>query len=213
MQNAENPPTDEEQFKSPELLAAWVNRYVLEGVPLERNYALLPDKELRKALNITFEQRERYIREIPVLRVAGISLFIHQHYEDAFWLKFSQALYPLLVKYLNSDSYCTTSVEIAKAVEGYVDAAIEKDDKKMSLQYLQRVYDDSDHSFKLMLGGVSALAIDWLSTAYDLFRNAHCQAIQGMSYASFKAIADAMEKVQSSSEVIDEANRTPDRPA
>src|SRR5450759_5333791 len=81
VQNIENHPTDKEQFKSPVLLASWVNRYLLEGMPLEDNYSLLPDEESRKALNITYEQRERYIREIPVLRVAGVSLFIRQHYD------------------------------------------------------------------------------------------------------------------------------------
>lgn len=210
VQNIENRPTEEEQFKSPALLARWVNRHILEGMPLEGNYSLLPDEESRKALNITYEQRERYIREIPVLRVAGVSLFIWQHYDDAFWLAFSQSLYPLLVKYLNSDSYSTTAGEIAEAVEGYVDAVVEKDDKKMSLQYLHRVYDDSDHFFKLMLGGVSSLAVDWFVTSYEIFRNAHCQVTQGMSYDSFKVITEAMDKVKKNSETTSETNRTPD---
>ncbi len=169
-------------------------------MPLEGNYALLPDEESRKSLNITYEQRERYIREIPVLRIAGISLFIKQHYDDAFWLTFSQSLYPLLVKYLNSDSYSTTAGEVAGAVECYVDATVEKDDKQMSLQYLHRVYDDSDHFYKLMLGGVSSLAVDWLVESYEIFRNAHCQVTQGMSYDSFKIITETMEKVEKNSE-------------
>lgn len=194
--NEPNRQTEQEQFKSPVLLASWVDCHILEGMPLDDNYALLPDEESRKALNITYEQRERYIREIPVLRVAGVSLFIKQHYDDTFWLTFSQSLYPLMVKYLNSSSYSTTVHEIAEAVEGYVDAAGEKDDKKMSLQYLHRVYDDSDHFFKLMLGGVSSLAVDWLADSYEIFRNAHCQVTQGMSYDSFKVITDAMKRAE-----------------
>lgn len=198
--NSQSHSTEQEQFKSPALLASWVNRHILEGMPLEGNYALLPDEESRKALNITYEQRERYIREISVLRIAGISLFIKQHYDDAFWLTFSQSLYPLLVKYLNSDSYSTTAGEVAGAVECYVDATVEKDDKQMSLQYLHRVYDDSDHFYKLMLGGVSSLAVDWLVESYEIFRNAHCQVTQGMSYDSFKIITETMEKIEKNSE-------------
>jgi hypothetical protein len=188
-------PTEKELFQSPALLAGWVNRHILEGMPLANNYALLPDEESRKSLNITFEQRERYIREIPVLRMAGISLFIKQHYDDVFWLTFSQSLYPLLARYLNSETYHTTAAELAEAIEGYVTACLETDDKKLSLQYLHRVYDDSEHFYKLMLGGVSSLALDWLTTSYEIFRDAHCQVTQGMSYKSFKLITDAMEKV------------------
>jgi hypothetical protein len=195
----EAPPTEAQQFKSPVLLAAWVSRSILEGMPLEDNYSLLPDEESRKALNITFEQRERYIREIPVLRVAGVSLFVRRHYDDAFWLAFSQSLYPLLATYLRSDSYSTTALEVAEAVEGYVDAVVEEDDKKLSLQYLHRVYDDSDHFSKLLLGGVSSLASEWLFNAYDAFREAHCQITKGMSYKSIKAITEAIERVKQES--------------
>jgi hypothetical protein len=69
-------PSEKDSFQSPILLAEWVNRWWLQQIPLEDNYASLPGEEQRKSYNITYEQRERYVREITVLRLAGVSLFI-----------------------------------------------------------------------------------------------------------------------------------------
>lgn len=183
-----------EEFRSPSLLASWVNQYLLEALPLEGNYSLLPNEESRREFNITYEQRERYIREIPILRVAGLCLFVRQHYDDAFYVAFSAYLYPHLVKYLSSDSYAINIGQIAEAVEAYIDAASKGDNKKISLQYMRRVYDDSDHFVKLTVAGVGALAIDWFATGYEVFRDAYYKVTQGMSYESVRLITEAMHK-------------------
>lgn len=171
--------SDREQFQSPETLARWVSRLFLEERPLSDNYRSLPNEESRNSINMTYEQRERYIREIPVLQVAGISLFIKQHHDDLFWLSFSQTIYPVLVKYLNSDSYETTVGEIAQVIENYVNASKEKDELKVSSQYMHRVYDDSDHFVTLTLSGIGFLAVTWLMDSYEIFREAHYQVTQG----------------------------------
>jgi hypothetical protein len=173
--NVENVSTDKEQFQSPTLLAAWVTHWLLEKMPLEDNYKALPDEESRKSLNITYEQRERYVREIVVLRIAGISLFVKKHNDDIFWLAFSQSIYPLLAKYLNSDSYSTTSSVIADAVESYVKASEQSDEEKIAALYMRRVYDDSDHFLKLKMAGVGYLAVQWLMDSYEVFQDTYRQ--------------------------------------
>ena len=140
-----NEPTEKEIFQSPELLAKWTNKYFLEAFPLEGNYEHLPDDESRKDLNITHEQRERYIREIPALRIAGVSLLAKQYYEDEFWLKFSRAIYHFLYRHLY--------------IEKYVSCAEDGDEKETSLHHMHRVYDDSDNFVKLLAGGLGYLSV------------------------------------------------------
>ncbi|MBK9131020.1 MAG: hypothetical protein IPM20_05185 [Gammaproteobacteria bacterium] len=190
-------PSEKEVFKSPVLLAEWVNKYLLEAFPLEDNYEHLPDEESRKELNITYEQRERYIREIPILRISGVSLFIKQYYNDEFWLKFSKAIYPFLYRHLHSDNYTDEQLTLlANAVEKYVSCAEDGDEKETSLHYMRRVYDDSDNFVKLLADGVGYLSVQWLMDAYEIFRDAYCTVTQGMSYESCKTILEAMEKIE-----------------
>lgn len=184
-------------FYSPSLLAEWVNKHFLEQLPLESNYELLPDDESRKNLNITFEQRERYIRELPITRIAGISLFIKEHYNDEFWLKFSSAIYKNLYQHLYREEYENEQIaSLANAVEKYVAYAEKGDDKEASMFYLHRVYDDSDNFLKLLTGGVGYLSIEWQMETYEIFRDAYCQVTQGISYESYKLIKEALEKVE-----------------
>jgi len=192
-------PSGNEVFKSPVLLAEWVNKYLLEALPLEDNYKYLPDEESRKELNITYEQRERYIREIPILRISGVSLFIKQYYNDEFWLKFSKAIYPFLYRHLYSDNHTDEQLTLlANAVEKYVSFVEDGDEKETSLHYMHRVYDDSDNFVKLLAGGVGYLSVEWLMEPYKVFRNAYFTVAQGMSYESCKTILEAMEKIENS---------------
>ena len=129
--NTQNEPSEKDIFKSPVLLAEWVNKYFLEAFPLEENYKHLPNEESRKDLNITYEQRERYIREIPTLRIAGVSLFVKQYYGDEFWLKYSRAIYPLLLCHIYEDGYTNEQLTLlADAIEKYVSYAENRDEKE-----------------------------------------------------------------------------------
>ena len=155
-----NEPTEKEIFQSPELLAKWTNKYFLEAFPLEGNYEHLPDDESRKDLNITHEQRERYIREIPALRIAGVSLLAKQYYEDEFWLKFSRAIYHFLYRHLYGDVYTIEQLAaLANAIEKYVSCAEDGDEKETSLHHMHRVYDDSDNFVKPLAGGLDYLSV------------------------------------------------------
>jgi hypothetical protein len=189
-------PSEKEIFQSPSLLADWVNRFILLPHPLEDDYKLLPDDQTRKNLNITVEQRERCAREYMVLRIAGVSAFIKQHYPDDFWLTFSNRIVPYLCQHLYGANGSGHALEVAKALEEYVDATASKDVDRCSKAYMSRVYDDSDNFFKLTLGGIGFISVDFIMDSYGIFRDAHCQVTQGMSYDSVKAITDALEKVQ-----------------
>jgi hypothetical protein len=191
-------PTEKEIFQSAELLAGWTNRYFLEAIPLEDNYQLLPDDESRKDLNITYEQRERYIREIPILKIAGVSLFVKQYYDDDFWLQFSRAVYPMLYRHLFGEDFTKEQLtELAIAIEKYVSYADDGDEKETSLHYMHRLYDDSDNFMKLLAGGVGYVSVQWLMDTYEIFRDAYFTVTQGMSYESYKTTLEAMDKIDS----------------
>lgn len=188
-------PSEKEIFQSPSLLADWVNRFILLPHPLEDDYKLLPDDQTRKDLNITVEQRERCAREYMVLRIAGVSAFVKQHYPDDFWLTFSNRIVPHLCQHLYGANGGGNALEVAKALEEYVDATTSKDVDRCSKAYMSRVYDDGDNFYKLTLGGIGFISVDFIADSYGIFRDAYCQVTQGMSYESLKEISDALAKV------------------
>jgi len=191
-------PTEQECFKSPTLLAGWVNQYLLEGMPLSNNYSLLPSEEIRKSIGMTYEQSERYVREITVLRMAGISLFVRENYADEFWLAFSANLYSHLARFLYTGQGSTETIgEVASAVESYVDASSVKDESRMSSIYMTRVYGDSDHYLVLKVTGVGFLSVTWLVDSYAVFRDAYCKVTRGMPYERFSALSKAFDELES----------------
>ncbi|MCK9387229.1 MAG: hypothetical protein M0Q22_02385 [Sulfuritalea sp.] len=189
--------TEKEIFRSPSLLADWVNKFILRPFPLEKDYELLPDDETRKNLNVTFEQRERCVREYSVLRVAGVSSFIKQNYSDSFWLAFSRQVVVHLCRHIHGERDETHFLEVANAVESYVDGFVSDDRVDLCAQsYLTRVYGDSENFFKLKFGGVGFVGFDFIAQTYEVFRNAYCLVTQGMSYESVNLIAEALEKIE-----------------
>ena len=140
---------EKEIFQSPTLLAEWVNRYFLKEFPLEKNYKLLPDVGHPKDLNMTHEQKERAIREIPVLRISGISLLVKEVYDDVFSMNFSSAVYPLLSHHLSGELIKNAQLtELASAVEKYVSCAEHRDTEETFRHYMQRVFYDDEKFFK-----------------------------------------------------------------
>lgn len=189
-------PSEKEVFQSPSLLADWVNRVILQPHPLKDDYKLLPDDETRKDLNITIEQRERCVREYSLLRIAGVSTFVKQHYPDEFWLAFSNRIVPYLCLHMYGASGEARTLDVAKAIEEYVDATASKDVDRCSKIYMSRVYNDSDNFYKLTLGGIGYISTEFIVSTYEIFRDSYCQVTQGMSYKSLKAITDVREKAK-----------------
>ena len=171
-------PSEKEIFQSPSLLADWVNRFFLQAHPLEDDYTLLPDDQTRKSLSITIEQRERCVREYSLLRIAGVSAFVKPHYPDEFWLAFSNRVVPHLCQHMYGASGKDRELDVAKALEDYVDATASKDVDRCSKTYMSRVYDDSDNFYKLTLGGIGYISTEFIASTYEIFRDAYCQVTQ-----------------------------------
>ncbi len=188
-------PSEKEVFQSPSLLADWVNRFILQANPIQDDYTLLPDDQTRKNLNITIEQRERCVREYSLLRIAGVSAFVKQHYPDDFWLAFSNCVVPHLCRHMYG-SGGGRELEVEKALEEYVDATTLEDVDRCSKAYMSRVYDDSDNFYKLTLGGIGYISAEFIMSTYNIFRGAYYQITQGMSYKSLKLISYALETVK-----------------
>jgi hypothetical protein len=189
--------SEKDVFQSPSLLAGWVSRFILQPRPLVDDYKLMPDDETRKNLNITIDQRERCVREYSLLRIAGVSAFVKQHYPDDFWLAFQSGILPHLCEHMYGAIDEGRALDVAKVLEEYVDATISKDVDRCSKAYMCRVYDDSDNFYKLTLGGIGYISTEFIAGSYEIFRDAYYQATQGMSYQSAMAINDALEKVNS----------------
>lgn len=189
-------PSEKEVFRSPSLLAGWVDQFILKARPLEEDYKLLPDDQARKSLSITPEQRERCVREYSILRIAGVSAFVKEHYPDDFWLAFSNHIVPRLCQHMYGASGAERAPEIARTLEEYVDATTSKDVDRCSKLYMYRVYDDSDNFYKLTFGGVGYISVEFIASVYEVFRDVHCQVTQGMSYNSLKILTEALESVK-----------------
>jgi hypothetical protein len=130
--------------------------------------------------------------------------FIKDHYSDDFWLRYSAAIYPALVKYLYSEQISDQRLrETADAVEAYVTASSERDEKKTASLYMDRVYGDSDHYLRLSVSGVGFLSVQWLMDGYTIFRDAYCKVTQGMPYESLVRLSNAVNQVEREGEVKD----------
>lgn len=187
--------TDREVFNSPRLLADWVGTYIIASIPLEDDYSLLPDAETRQDLEISADQRDRCLREYTVLRVAGASLFIKQHYPDEFWLPFMDYVLPHLLKHIQSTGHVVDRNETREALETYVEAASSADAERCANFYMRRLYDDSPAYIRMKLAGIGSIANKQILSMYEIFRNAYCQVTKGMSYEAYEEFSAAIEKI------------------
>lgn len=189
-------PSAREVFQSPKLLVAWVTEHFLDGIPLENDYDLLPDAESRQRLEISPEQRDRCLREYSVLRLAGVSLFVKQNYEDRFWLVFTDHALVGLLRHVQTAPIQIDQAELRQALEQYVAAGAAGDPDEISTLYMRRVYDDNPNYIRMKVTGIGMLANDTLLSTYDVFRDAYCKVMHGLSYETLKALNSAVEKVE-----------------
>jgi hypothetical protein len=189
-------PAEQEIFKSPALLAGWVEKFILSSRPIESDFGLLPDDAARQDLNVTVAQRERCLREYSVLRMAGVATLVKQQYSDAFYLAFCRSLMPHLFAHIYGPSSAANPDDDAQAIDTYVALTISQDVDGCAALYLKRVYDDSDHFSRIKFAGIGFISVHMINDAHEVFRDAHCQVTQGMSYKSYKLISDAIEKVK-----------------
>jgi len=185
-----------EVFDSPILLADFFNEYAIAKNSLDSDIDLLPNAEIRESFNITFEQRERCLREYSVLRVSGYCLFVKMQYDDKFYLQF----FSKIVSYLCNHIYISKAeehyAETAQAVENYVKLASNNDDdsKLLARAYMQRIYDDNDNYLKMTLGGIGYIGANMVYEFHSLIRDQYCLAKHGVSYDKYIELVDALNK-------------------
>lgn len=184
-----------ELFDNPKLLADWINEFLISSHDLESDIDLLPSAEIRESFNITYDQREKCLKEYSVIRVAGYCLFVKKQYDDNFYLKFLSYIVPYLCNHIYPSSTEKYFDETASAIEEYVQLAIDNTDdgKKLARSYLVRVYDDNENYLKMLVGGVGYIGANMIFEFFEIMRDAYCRAKQGMSYESYKLIIDSME--------------------
>ncbi len=185
-----------EVFDSPILLANFFNEYAIAKISLEDDIDLLPNAEIRENFNITFEQRERCLREYSILRVSGYCLFVKMQYDDKFYLQF----FSKIVHHLCNHIYLSKSeeryAETALAVEEYVRLASNNDDDSQGLAraYMRRIYDDNENYLKMSLGGIGYIGANMIYEFHALIRDQYCLAKHGMSHEKYKQLVDGLNK-------------------
>lgn len=181
-------PTEQEIFQSPQLLAAWVSRFVIEAISIEQDYKLLPDEQARRNLKITLDQVERCAREYSLLRATGVCFWVKQAYTNDFYLLFLKHVARHLLDHAGNHAgeAMETPSEVANAIDAYIDALSAKDVDRCALTYLRRVYDDSEKFYTLLQSGIGFIAQDFIETSYVAFRDAYCKVTRGLSFEELK---------------------------
>lgn len=185
-----------EVFDSPILLADFFNEYAIAKNSLDDDIDLLPNAEIRESFNITFEQRERCLREYSILRVSGYCLFVKMQYDDKFYLQFFSKIVNHLCNHIYSDKTEKNYSETAEAIEQYVKLASNNDDDSQQLAraYMQRVYDDNENYLKMTVGGIGYIGANMVYEFHALIRDQYCLAKHGVSYDKYKELVDVLNK-------------------
>ena len=180
-------------YDSPQLLADWVGEHVLgPAFPWQYYFDLLPDEETQRNLNITYTQRERCVKEYPVLRIAGFSLFVRMRNDDAFYARFMSAIVPKLAANIELTGPGMVG-QLGQVLEDYVRHTREGEDKEVGTMYLRRVYDDNDHYLRMMLGGIGTIAVNYITESFEVVRNQHYLDLTGLSYETNMTIQKAAQ--------------------
>lgn len=174
--------TSADVFSDPLLLASWVKEYFLDRMPISSDYELLPDDESRAALQITPEQRDRCLCEYSILRIAGTSLVVKNHYDDKFWLRYTDQITRHLLTHISEVASDATYTSVRVAVEDYVRAAHKNDGAEVATLYMRRIYDDNPNYIRMKVSGIGRIGHDTLIEHNDVFLDAYCRVKYGTSY-------------------------------
>jgi len=194
--------SDKMVFSSPSILATSIITNVVNASSVEDDFDMAPNEEARKDLNISYEQVERLAREEGLLRAVGAAYVVKQYFDDAFYLKFYSNLYKPVAVHMYSTPTSEQIEDTRNAIGDYIHAIENpenEDMKEFQKQYLQRIYDDNENYYKLFLGGIGGLAIRTTLNTFEVVRDAYFKATQGVSYESYKLIAQGMDKTKNDS--------------
>jgi hypothetical protein len=150
-----------------QLMADWVETYLILGRPWEENFQLLPDEDVQRNLEITFEQKERVAKEYHVLRIAGVLIFARKHFDDGAYEAFLNDMAGRLASALELDR-----IAVGQALESYVRHSLADEVQKVETLYMTRMYDDNPHYIRMKSSGIGTIAVDQIGASFDLFRDA-----------------------------------------
>jgi hypothetical protein len=148
-------------------LALWVEKYMILGSPWEENFQLLPDEDAQRELEITFAQKERLAKEYHLLRIAGVLIFVRQHYDDGSYEATLNDLAGRLAKGLALERS-----DVGQALDDYVSYSLAGKTNNVETLYMTRMYDDSPHYLRLKVSGIGQIAVDHIGSSFDIFRDA-----------------------------------------
>ncbi|AXA91391.1 hypothetical protein DPH57_09635 [Massilia sp. YMA4] len=164
-------------FSDPHHLAAWVNKYFLVDICLERDRQLLPVAEICKLLDLTAEQLEPCAREYALLRIAGVASFIKSAYDDVFWSRFHIDIVRLLTKKLCELESQEQSNEISMVLDRYVQCMVLKQWDECSEIYLLRIFENRELVTRMSKTGIGDIAADEIINAYSIMQDAFMIAL------------------------------------
>lgn len=148
-------------------LVDWVQEYMILGRPWEDNYELTPDEDAQRDLEITFQQKERLAKEFHVLRIAGVLIFLRQHYDDGQYEALLNDLAGRLAKALALER-----ATVGQALSDYVRHSLAGEQNKVETLYMTRMYDDNPHYLRMKLSGIGTIAVNHIGSSFDIFRDA-----------------------------------------
>lgn len=188
-------PTMKETFGETTLFTDWVDEYLIRNMPWRNDFHVLPDEAAQRDLNITFDQRERLVKEHSVLRIVGVLVLVHEKYGNERYQATLNGLAGRLAGALEFDEPNARST-LGQALDDYSRSTIAGDSKAMSILYLRRVYDDSDHYIRMLHAGVGQTAVIEISSSYDVIRDHYFNIVVGHSYETDVLLREALAKTK-----------------
>ena len=187
-------PSAKEIFADSALFTNWVEEYLIKAMPWRNAFHMLPDEAAQRDLSITFEQKERLVKEHTVLRIVGVLVFVHNFYGDERYQSLLNAISGRLVDALELEDANARYV-LGQALDEYSRGALAEDSKALSILYMRRVYDDSDHYIRMLHAGVGDTAVIELTGSYEAMRDQYFNTVVGHSYETHVLQEEALAKV------------------
>jgi hypothetical protein len=174
-------PSMKEVFEDATLFTDWVDEYLIRSMPWRNDFDVLPDEAAQRNLNITFEQRERLVKEHSVLRIVGALVLVHERYGSERYQGMLSDIAGRLAGALEFDEPNAKGT-LGHALDDYARGAMAGDFKALSILYMRRVYDDSDHYIRMLHAGIGKTAVIEISSSYEVIRDHYFKTVVGHSY-------------------------------
>ena len=194
--------TMRETLKTPELLAPWLYKYIINCYPIDDDYEIAPDAEIKESLGITDEQIDRLAREQSVLRLAGALYFVRESFPHSSFLKTLHLCSPLLAGYMYSTEAPLEAQkdEALDALARYIVNWEEEEDQEhpiIQYGYIQRVFHDHPQKNNFCDAGFGKVAPNTIKRTELLFGEVYCQTINHDSYENTKKTIKIINEVLS----------------